>query len=1347
MAHGRRRMAAALVAVCAWAGTQGVLLAEKERAATPAQVGNGSVTAGRAHTVVALPDGRVFAWGAGDRGQLGDGANVDRWSPTEVPNLPQVVMVSAGRAHTLALGATGDVYAWGANGSGRLGDGTRLQRSRPVRVHRVQHVAQIAAGGAHSIALTREGRVFTWGRNEEGQLGTGSRTAAVEPVEVLGLPSIVAIAAGDMHSLAVAADGQVFAWGNNDGAQLGDGTSQDRRRPVAIGLANIASVAAGRAHSLALSRAGEVYAWGRGAQGQLGLGTTKPRQRPTLISGLQARAIEAGDNVSGAVLLDGHLAMWGANGAGQLGDHSRLRRVRPVMLAEPRSVASLALGAVHTAALLRDGQVLTWGEGQSGRLGFGSQLDSMVPTVVTSNIPGWGGTPSVDPPPPPPPPVPPASPSIIPAGGVFGAAQTVSLASASPSATIRFTLDGTVPTNASPVYTQPFLVETSTTVNAIAIGDGGLTSMVVVADFTIDPVPPTITALAAPSSADWLDQPVVVSFTCDDNLRVAACPSPVTVVADGVTEVQGVAVDSVGHQATTSVTVKIDRHSPDLAVDVQEGAAVDVALLNVTGTAVDAASGVVDVRCNGGPAGRSGAAVQCDVPLNPGRNDIIVQARDLVGHASSIAVTVQRLGTPSTMVLSPAIRTLGVDEETTLSLLDEFGAPVPDATWSTTDDRIVSLTSDPIPTLRGVAPGTTTVHVERNGLAADATIIVVAEYAAGDVLWSMPTSADYSAEPPIFAARVAADVPDVFAIETREWGRARVRAVRDDGEVLWQQESPGIPLFGDTFGGLVTGVLADVNAGSDYGALVRMGGGTIRPWRFDSAGAVGRPAQSAEGTMYMLEYLPGDPDGQGRTVVDKHLLVLDGATGAVVRRTKLARETDQFLSAHDGLVLATKPPIVCKSTRYESAPETQGPVVGADGRGYLLVRHYDITAWASCIPEGARRPDRAITMGVDLLIFDRGSAPTVVPIYSAECTATLGTTYPCDLPVRTFQIMPDGIGGTLVTWERGTQMVGRSVFVQRSLSRIDAEGTVVERAVGPQFWLELVGQNGRALTFDDQWKSMDVVTGDIAWSDPLPALAPLAARPDSGLAMLDMSTGELKFTNANGVIEDGQPFGLDWYAAHEGADWIGRRDGQLTAVRGTFSNATRWAALVGNSQAQQRPREPGFGIFGKTHLAAGDPVDLIRFRHVSIRVTPRHWLDWLLAGIVLPGRDEYGNRFFTIGAGSGDSDTSFLCSGTLVSDLNRAADYLRPSWDPVESLAYPPALEDSIIRSLIDADQRYADDLQYACRPEVNPGFYNSNSYAHGLLNAVGLPGPRLPDRAPMIVPGWRTPVPRSKFQ
>ena len=192
---------------------------------------------------------------------------------------------------------------------------------------------------------------------------------------------------------------------------------------------------------------------------------------------------------------------------------------------------------------------------------------------------------------------------------------------------------------------------------------------------------------------------------------------------------------------------------------------------------------------------------------------------------------------------------------------------------------------------------------------------------------------------------------------------------------------------------------------------------------------------------------------------------------------------------------------------------------------------------------------------------------------------------------------------------------------------------------------------------------------------------------------------------------------------------------------------TRWAALVGNGQGQQRPRQPGVGIFGKTHLAAGDPFNLIRFRHVSIRVTPRHWRDWVVAGIELRGTDEYGNGFFTIGAGSDSSDTSYLCSGTLVSDRNRPADYSTPPWDPLEPLPYPPTIEDNLIASLIHADERYADDLPYACRPETNPGFYNSNSYAHGLLNAVGLPGPRFPERAPMIVPGWPTPVPKSKFQ
>ena len=217
---------------------------------------------------------------------------------------------------------------------------------------------------------------------------------------------------------------------------------------------------------------------------------------------------------------------------------------------------------------------------------------------------------------------------------------------------------------------------------------------------------------------------------------------------------------------------------------------------------------------------------------------------------------------------------------------------------------------------------------------------------------------------------------------------------------------------------------------------------------------------------------------------------------------------------------------------------------------------------------------------------------------------------------------------------------------------------------------------------------------------------------------------------------------------HETGDWIGLRDAELTSVVGEFSDATRWSALRGNAQNQQAVRRPGQGIFGKTHLAIEMPQNLARYRHVSIRVVPHDQERWLdTPNLQLPGTDQFGNRYFTLGAGSDGTDTNASCSGILKSDLNRTNDVGKPPWDPLESLAYPLGVEDALIAALLSRDSAYADDLPYACRPEQNPGFYNSNSYARGLLNAAGLPGPRFPDRMPTLVPGWLTPVPRSKFQ
>ena len=77
-----------------------------------------------------------------------------------------------------------------------------------------------------------------------------------------------------------------------------------------------------------------------------------------------------------------------------------------------------------------------------------------------------------------------AAPVISPNGGIFGGTQNVTLSSATASANIYYTLDGTVPTPASTLYTGPITISTDTTIRAIASGAGFIQSAVSSATFT-----------------------------------------------------------------------------------------------------------------------------------------------------------------------------------------------------------------------------------------------------------------------------------------------------------------------------------------------------------------------------------------------------------------------------------------------------------------------------------------------------------------------------------------------------------------------------------------------------------------------------------------------------------------------------------------------------------------------------------------------------------------------------------------------------------------------------------------------------------------------------------------------
>eukprot|EP01061_Rhynchopus_euleeides_P003172 TRINITY_DN12446_c1_g1_i1.p1 TRINITY_DN12446_c1_g1~~TRINITY_DN12446_c1_g1_i1.p1 ORF type:complete len:563 (+),score=203.12 TRINITY_DN12446_c1_g1_i1:250-1938(+) len=276
------------------------------------------------HYLTLLEDGRVFAWGSNNYGQLGCGDSAtfpqDRHAPVLVRTadgepLQNIVDVAVGKYHSAAVDAEGRVYTWGFGGrSVRFGAGhllgypatkgtflrfsphaVPLAEFGPENGMEVESEAnpfeegkslnakavKVACGAVHTVVLDTAGRAWTWGYGDWGRLGHGDNEDRTKPTPIVafldektGLPRthLTDIAASESITSLTTKEGMLLVCGSDRSRQLGFGSEEQGLRTSRFeainephhvnGLTQVGSVSFGSHAALALTTTGVPHYWG-----------------------------------------------------------------------------------------------------------------------------------------------------------------------------------------------------------------------------------------------------------------------------------------------------------------------------------------------------------------------------------------------------------------------------------------------------------------------------------------------------------------------------------------------------------------------------------------------------------------------------------------------------------------------------------------------------------------------------------------------------------------------------------------------------------------------------------------------------------------------------------------------------------------------------------------------------------------------------------------------------------------------------------------------------------------------------------------------------------------------------
>jgi alpha-tubulin suppressor-like RCC1 family protein len=297
------------------------------------------LSCGFSHVLAATTEGKLYAWGANDCGQLGNGRKNAIYEPTLVDAFKRsrVLFCACGDDYSAVINENEELLTFGSHEKGRLGIGPVDEHGCELIPRKVEqadfpHIKYICCGVNHVLAIPDYDSesadapkgVWSWGISSRGQLGHNNRRTLYAPqlIQKLAKEKIKKVCCGFEHSMALTESGNIYYWGAQEHyirSELGD--KEDKLLPVIMqptAIDKVLDIASNHMYNLAIGDGKDVVYWGSF------LAASKESKSNIAIViesklGIKAEQISCGPNHAGALGFGDSLYTWGYDTEGSLG--------------------------------------------------------------------------------------------------------------------------------------------------------------------------------------------------------------------------------------------------------------------------------------------------------------------------------------------------------------------------------------------------------------------------------------------------------------------------------------------------------------------------------------------------------------------------------------------------------------------------------------------------------------------------------------------------------------------------------------------------------------------------------------------------------------------------------------------------------------------------------------------------------------------------------------------------------------------------------------------------------------------------------------------------------------------